>query len=91
MEEEIGAESVVGVDVDFAGSDGANHGGEALAHVGTTGFGEGDAEDVFRGGVGVFEDVSYLGREELGFAGARAGEDKQRAVQIFCGGLLSRV
>ena len=51
---DVGAEGVISVDVDLVGRDGADHRGEAVAHILTARVGKGDAEDVVWGGVGVF-------------------------------------
>ena len=75
------------MDVDFcAGA--FNQGVEPGAHIGSAGFGEGEAEDVFGVGVGGFEDIDYAGGEELGFAGAGAGEDEQRTIDMIDGFFL---
>ena len=89
--QDLGADGVEGAEPLHAFGDGADDGGDALAHLPGGLVGEGDGEDLRRIGLAGGDQVRDPGREHAGLAGAGAGEHENRPFGGLHGGALLRV
>ena len=85
--DDIIAESVEGIEVYFIGV-GTDKLQQSLAHGHHTGIGVSEAENVFGLCVGIEQDFADPAGQDLGFTGARSGDDHYRAIQGGNGPLL---